>query len=79
MPDWYRSKSEVETRREQGQQRQRLNELRKKLSATDHKVYADYEPKPGEDVDAIKAARSAWRAEARELIKQGADEPVEEE
>jgi hypothetical protein len=36
------------------------------LNNTDHKMYADYEPKDGEDLNAIKVQRSAARAYLRE-------------
>lgn len=36
------------------------------LDNTDHKMYVDYELKPGEDLDAIKAQRSIARTYLRE-------------
>ncbi|MCH8476366.1 MAG: hypothetical protein LAT56_00275 [Wenzhouxiangella sp.] len=53
---------------------ERLYFLRAKLSATDHKLFADYDPKPGEDVEVIKRQRHEWREEARQLIADGYDE-----
>ena len=45
--------------------RSRVSELQKLLNNTDHKVYPDYEPKEGEDLEAIIASRSEWRSEIR--------------
>lgn len=44
---------------------QKLNEARQYLSVTDHKFYGDYEPKEGEDLEAIRLKRK----EAREFIR----------
>lgn len=47
--------------------RSRESELQKLLDNTDHKVYPDYEPKEGEDLEDIKASRSEWRSEIRSI------------
>lgn len=53
---------------------ERLGFLRDKLQRTDHKVFADYDLKPGEDVEVIKAKRHEWRSEVRQLIEDGYDQ-----
>ena len=50
---------------ESATKRNRERELIALLDGTDHKVFPDYEPKEGEDLEAIKASRSEWRSEIR--------------
>lgn len=45
--------------------RSRETDLQKLLDDTDHKVYPDYEPEEGEDLEAIIASRSEWRSDIR--------------
>lgn len=47
---------------------QKLNDARQYLMSTDHKFYGDYEPKEGEDLEAIKVKRK----EARDFIRENA-------
>lgn len=44
---------------------QKVVEAKQYLDSTDHKMYIDYEPKVGEDLDAIKVERKT----AREFIR----------
>lgn len=58
-------------------------DYKKYLSDTDHKMYADYEPKPGEDLEAIKAQRKIAREFARtheaSRVVPGGDPKIAEE
>lgn len=77
MSDWYKKKAQVKFETFVSEKRRRERELQKNLDDTDHKTFADYEPKPGEDIDAIKTQRSTWRAEIREVqawLKENATE-----
>ena len=78
MADWYKSKATVEAEVQLQAKRNRLRELRRQLDETDHKTFADYEPKEGEDVEAIKSERREWRREVRELIAEGVGQEDEE-
>lgn len=42
-------------------------DYKKYLNDTDHKMYADYEPKEGEDLDEVKAQRKVARDFARQF------------
>lgn len=69
MTDWFKTPEQLEQENQQRENKYRIRELQKLLDDTDHKFYGDYEPKEGEDLDAIKANRSEWRAEIRDLIE----------
>ena len=43
----------------------KINEAKQYLDETDHKFYGDYEPKVGEDLEAIRAKRNEARAFVR--------------
>lgn len=68
MSDWYKTAAQVQVEAEAAEKRKSLQELKDKLSATDHKTFSDYEPLDGEDVQAIMDERKEWRREARDLI-----------
>ena len=42
-------------------------ELQKLLDNSDHKLFADYEPKKSDNLEELKSRRSAWRAEIRKI------------
>lgn len=48
---------------------QKYHEALDYLNATDHKTYADYEAKPGEDVTAILERRQEARREVRAYLE----------
>lgn len=68
MSDWFKTPEQLEQEKQQRESKARIRDLQKLLDDTDHKVFPDYEPKEGEDLEVIKADRSEWRTEIRGLI-----------
>ena len=64
---WFKTPEDLALQKEIADKRNREKELQKLLDDTDHKVLPDYDKKEGEDLDAIKASRSEWRSEIREV------------
>jgi len=65
---WFKTPEQIATEQEIATKRQRIRELQTKLDNTDYKTFSDYEPKEGEDLQAVIANRCEWRNEIRELL-----------
>lgn len=74
MIEWYKTKEQVQKEKEIELLNEQIQKLKLNLEDTDHKVFTDYEPKEGEDLEAIIQQRSDWRTEVRRLIKLLEDE-----